>query len=93
MNIDVQKKSRVVFLNVYEKEHGLVMLLSILLWKCNHLPVCHAVLAAHVLQDKKGVYNVVFAYQVESAGIYAAKAAVRIAEALQHNMLIILMTI
>ena len=35
--------------------------------------------------DKKGVYNVVFAYQVESAGIYAAKAAVRIAEALKNN--------
>ncbi len=35
--------------------------------------------------SKKGVYNVVFAYQVESAGIYAAKAAVRIAEALKDN--------
>jgi cyanophycin synthetase len=34
---------------------------------------------------KKGVYNVVFAYQLESAGIYAAKAAVRIAEALKNN--------
>jgi UDP-N-acetylmuramyl tripeptide synthase len=30
----------------------------------------------------KGIYNVVFAYQDEEAGIYAAKAAVRIAEAL-----------
>jgi cyanophycin synthetase len=34
---------------------------------------------------KKGVYNVVFAYQVESAGIHAAKAAVRIAKALRHG--------
>ena len=32
-----------------------------------------------------GVYNVIFSYQVESAGIYAAKAAVRIAEALKNN--------
>ncbi len=32
-----------------------------------------------------GVYNVIFSYQVESAGIYAAKAAVRIAEALRNN--------
>ena len=34
---------------------------------------------------KYGVYNVVFSYHVESAGIYAAKAAVRIAEALRYN--------
>jgi cyanophycin synthetase len=35
--------------------------------------------------ERKGVYNVVFAYQVENAGIYAAKAAVRIADALRKN--------
>lgn len=35
---------------------------------------------------ERGVYHVVLAYQVENAGIYAAKAAVRIAEALQKNM-------
>ena len=35
--------------------------------------------------ERKGVYNVVFSYQVESAGIYAAKAAVRIGEALLKN--------
>jgi len=35
--------------------------------------------------EGKGVYNVVFSYQVESAGIYAAKAAVRIGEALLKN--------
>src|SRR3954449_3915418 len=35
---------------------------------------------------EKGVYHVVLAYQVENAGIYAAKAAVRIAEALQKNI-------
>lgn len=35
--------------------------------------------------SKKGVYNVVFCYQLEKAGIYAAKAAVRIAEALIGN--------
>lgn len=34
---------------------------------------------------KSGVYNIVFAYQVESAGIYAAKAAVRCVEALKDN--------
>jgi len=32
-----------------------------------------------------GIYNVVFAYQVESAGLYAAEAAVRIVTALQMN--------
>jgi cyanophycin synthetase len=32
-----------------------------------------------------GVYNVVFAYMEEKAGIYAAKAAVRIAQALVNN--------
>src|SRR3954468_1070685 len=35
--------------------------------------------------QKKGVYHVVFAYQVENAGLYAARAAVRIAEALKDN--------
>lgn len=35
---------------------------------------------------RKGVYNVVFSYQVENAGIYAAKAAVRIIEALRKNL-------
>jgi cyanophycin synthetase len=34
---------------------------------------------------KEGVYNVVFAYQVENAGLYAAKAAVRIVEALESD--------
>ena len=34
---------------------------------------------------QKGVYNVVFAYQVESAGVYAAKAAVRLIEALKND--------
>ena len=32
--------------------------------------------------DRKGVYNVVFSYEIEQAGLYAAKASVRIAEAL-----------
>src|SRR4051812_17927047 len=35
---------------------------------------------------QKGVYHVVFAYEVEAAGIYAAHAAVRIAGALAGNM-------
>jgi cyanophycin synthetase len=35
--------------------------------------------------SEKGVYNVVFSYQVEAAGIYAAKAAVAIVEALKSN--------
>ncbi len=34
---------------------------------------------------ERGVYNVVFAYDVEAAGLYAAKAAVRIAEAIIAN--------
>jgi cyanophycin synthetase len=34
---------------------------------------------------QKGVYHVVFAYQVEKAGLYAAKAAVKIVKALQEN--------
>jgi cyanophycin synthetase len=34
---------------------------------------------------KKGVYNVVFAYQVENAGLYAAEAAVRIVQALEAD--------
>jgi cyanophycin synthetase len=33
----------------------------------------------------KGVYNVVFSYELEEAGIYAAKAAVRIAQALASD--------
>src|SRR5215831_2673269 len=33
-----------------------------------------------------GIYHVVFSYQVENAGIYAAKAAVRIALALENDM-------
>src|ERR1044071_2861659 len=33
-----------------------------------------------------GVYHVVFAYQVENAGLYAAKAAVRIAQALESDI-------
>src|SRR5215204_4435557 len=32
---------------------------------------------------KRGVYNVVFAYQVEAAGLYAAKAAVHLVQALE----------
>lgn len=32
-----------------------------------------------------GVYNVVFSYEIEQAGLYAAKAAIRIAEALINN--------
>ena len=35
--------------------------------------------------DKKGVYHVVFSYWEEKAGVYAAKAAVRIAQALIDN--------
>lgn len=35
---------------------------------------------------RKGVYNVVFSYQVESAGIYAAKAAVEIVKALEADI-------
>ncbi|MCW3117462.1 MAG: cyanophycin synthetase [Chitinophagaceae bacterium] len=34
---------------------------------------------------KKGIYHVVFAYQLENAGIFAAKAAVRMAETLARN--------
>jgi cyanophycin synthetase len=34
---------------------------------------------------EKGVYHVVFAYEIENAGIYAAKAAVRIAETLASD--------
>ena len=33
-----------------------------------------------------GIYHVVFSYQVENAGIYAARAAVRIAVALENDM-------
>lgn len=32
--------------------------------------------------DKKGIYHVLFSYQIENAGVYAAEAAIRIAEAL-----------
>jgi cyanophycin synthetase len=35
--------------------------------------------------NNKGIYNIVFSYEVEEAGIFAAKAAVRIAEALVEN--------
>src|SRR5436190_11341663 len=35
---------------------------------------------------EKGVYHVVFAYQVENAGIYAGKAALRITMALENDM-------
>ena len=35
---------------------------------------------------KRGVYNVVFAYQVESAGLYAAEAAVRLVRALEADV-------
>jgi cyanophycin synthetase len=35
--------------------------------------------------DKKGVYHVVFAYLIEEAGLYAAKAAVKITEALMKG--------
>lgn len=35
---------------------------------------------------QRGVYNVVFAYQVESAGLYAAEAAVRIVQALEADV-------
>ena len=35
--------------------------------------------------EKKGVYHVVFAYQVESAGKYAAKAAFNIVQSLNNN--------
>lgn len=34
----------------------------------------------------KGVYNLVFAYEFEEAGLYAAKAAFRIVEALSQNL-------
>jgi cyanophycin synthetase len=36
--------------------------------------------------NKKGVYHVVFAYQLENAGIYAAKAAVNIVRALESDV-------
>src|SRR5689334_21672332 len=36
--------------------------------------------------NRKGVYHVVFAYQFEQAGLYAGMAAIRIVEALRHNM-------
>lgn len=35
---------------------------------------------------RKGVYNVVFAYQVENAGLFAARAAVRIVQALEADV-------
>lgn len=35
---------------------------------------------------EKGIYFVVFAYQIKTAGIYAAKAAVNIVEALKNNI-------
>ena len=35
---------------------------------------------------QKGIYHVLFTYQVENAGIYAAKAAVRIVQALKDNI-------
>jgi cyanophycin synthetase len=35
---------------------------------------------------KRGIYNVVFAYQVEAAGLYAAEAAVHIAQALEADV-------
>jgi len=34
---------------------------------------------------QRGVYHVVFSYRVEAAGVYAAKAAVKIVEALKNN--------
>lgn len=36
--------------------------------------------------SKEGVYNVIFAYHIEKAGLYAAEAAVRIAQALTDNV-------
>lgn len=36
--------------------------------------------------NKEGVYNVIFAYHVEKAGLYAAEAAIRIAQALIDNV-------
>jgi cyanophycin synthetase len=35
--------------------------------------------------EKKGIYHVLFSYQIENAGLYAAEAAIRIAEALAEN--------
>ena len=35
--------------------------------------------------NKKGVYNVIFSYEIEEAGIYAAKAAVTIADCLANE--------
>src|SRR5215203_3210713 len=35
--------------------------------------------------DIKGIYNVVFAYQVKNAGLYAAKAAINIVQALESD--------
>lgn len=35
---------------------------------------------------KKGISNVIFSYQVESAGIYAAEAAVRLVQALESDL-------
>jgi cyanophycin synthetase len=34
---------------------------------------------------EKGIYNVIFSYEIEKAGTYAAEAAIRIAEALANN--------
>jgi cyanophycin synthetase len=36
--------------------------------------------------EKEGVYHVIFSYKVEKAGLYAAQAAVRIAQALVDNV-------
>src|SRR5438309_8779635 len=36
--------------------------------------------------DERGIYNVIFSYRIESAGKYAAKAAVDIADALIKNV-------
>jgi cyanophycin synthetase len=41
--------------------------------------------AEHALTVKKALYFVVFDYMEEKVGIYAAKAAVRIAEAIANN--------
>src|SRR3982750_4799931 len=34
---------------------------------------------------RRGIYDVVFSYQVENAGLYAARAAIRIIEALESD--------
>ena len=79
MNTAAVKMNPADFFIAWKKEHGWDMLLNILLWNCKHLPAWIPVLAAQEAPGKEGEYYVVFDYMEEDAGVYAARAAVRIA--------------